>query len=321
MSVNSCRGRWVIENMAKRRMFSKDVINLDSFMDMPLSARALYFHLGMEADDDGFLGNPKMIVRSVGCSQGDLEHLVAKGFVCAFKTGVIVITHWNQNNHIQKDRYHETTFLSEKARLQLVNNTYIHVDTDCIQDVSREDTGCIQNENDIKTSELREDSTQNEMYPPCIQTVSKMDTKSRLGQVRLGQARLGQVSLGQSSPEETDGQTDTRLLDLARHFFQAFHDRPSQQLGTAMSDALKAGLPYGTVQQAIDDAAARQPDHPSAYTVTVLQDYIRRGGAPTLFPANQQSHPDDPLQGWEQDWLEEFNAAKRCLQQTQNTQQ
>ncbi|OUM19586.1 helix-turn-helix domain-containing protein [Butyricicoccus porcorum] len=111
--------------------------------------------------------------------------------------------------------------------------------------------------------------------------------------------------------QEADGQTDTRLKDLVNYFSQVFHASPSKQLAAAMKDALKAGLTYGAVQQAIDDAAARQPDHPSAYTATLVKDYIQRGGAPTLSPANQQSHLDDPLADWERDWLEEFNATRQ----------
>ena len=170
--------------MAKRRMFSRDVVSLDSFIDMPLSARALYFHLGMEADDDGFLGNPKMIIRSVGCSQGDLEHLIAKGFVYAFNTGVVVITHWNQNNHIQKDRYHPTKFVQEKARIQLVNNMYTYMDTECIHNSHMLDADFIQEQNDINMGEIQAKSTQNEMYPSCIQNGYTLDTESSLGQVR-----------------------------------------------------------------------------------------------------------------------------------------
>lgn len=99
--------------MAERRMFSKTVISSDLFIDMPVSAQLLYFHLGMCADDDGFVNNPKQIQRGVGCNIDDLKILQAKGFIIPFDSGVIVITHWNINNQIRKDRYRETSFKNE----------------------------------------------------------------------------------------------------------------------------------------------------------------------------------------------------------------
>ena len=90
--------------MGNHRMFSNTIVDSDRFLDMPLTTQALYFHLGMKADDEGFVGNPKKIVRSVNCTEDDLKLLIAKEFVIAFASGVIVITHWNIHNHIRKDR-------------------------------------------------------------------------------------------------------------------------------------------------------------------------------------------------------------------------
>lgn len=301
--------------MAKRRMFSRDVVSLDSFIDMPLSARALYFHLGMEADDDGFLGNPKMIIRSVGCSQGDLEHLIAKGFVYAFNTGVVVITHWNQNNHIQKDRYHPTKFIQEKARIQLVNNMYTYMDTECIHNSHMLDADFIQDQNDINMEGMREKSTQNEMYPSCIQNGSTLDTESRSGQVRSGQFRSGQFRSGQSSLTKPDGQaedqTDARPAELVKYFKQVFGVSAPQTFTSTVCTALSAGLSFGSVKQAIDDAFLYNPKNPSAYVVKVLQDYANKGGAPMLSLANQERHPNDPLTQCDKDWLEEFYAMNK----------
>ena len=83
-------------------MFCLDIVNSDAFLDMPLSAQALYFHLGMRADDDGFIGNPKSIQRLAGASQDDLMLLITKRFLIAFDSGVIAIKHWRMNNYIQK---------------------------------------------------------------------------------------------------------------------------------------------------------------------------------------------------------------------------
>jgi len=108
--------------MAERRMFAKTIIDSDAFLDMPLSAQALYFHLSMRADDDGFVNNPKKVQRMVGASDDDCKLLVMKRFVLTFESGVIVIKHWRIHNYIKKDRYKETVYLQEKSSLCLNDN-------------------------------------------------------------------------------------------------------------------------------------------------------------------------------------------------------
>lgn len=123
--------------MAEKRMFAKTIVESDAFLDMPLSAQALYFHYGMLADDEGFVNSPKRIQRSIGASEDDLKLLIAKRFIIAFETGIIVIKHWKVNNYIPKDRFKETTYKSEKALIiQKENGSY----TECIQDVYKMDT-------------------------------------------------------------------------------------------------------------------------------------------------------------------------------------
>lgn len=118
--------------MAERRMFSKTIITSDSFIDMPLTAQALYFHLALQADDDGFVSNPKGVQRITGCSEEDMKCLAQNSFIIPFDSGVLVIRHWNLHNSIQKDRYKPTTHLTEKAMLELENNKAY---TRCIQNV------------------------------------------------------------------------------------------------------------------------------------------------------------------------------------------
>lgn len=108
--------------MAERRMFAKTIIDSDAFLDMPLSAQALYFHLGMQADDDGFINNPKKIQRTIGAAEDDLKLLIAKKFIIPFETGVVVIKHWQINNYIRGDRYKATVYQAEKAQLHVKNN-------------------------------------------------------------------------------------------------------------------------------------------------------------------------------------------------------
>ena len=127
--------------MAERRMFAKTIIDSDAFLDMPLSAQALYFHLSMRADDDGFINNPKKLQRMIGGSDDDLKLLILKKFIIPFESGIVVIKHWKIHNYIQKDRYKETMYQEEKAMLNLKDNkAYTLSNTPCIQSVYNTDT-------------------------------------------------------------------------------------------------------------------------------------------------------------------------------------
>ncbi len=108
--------------MAKKRMFSLDVVDTDRFLDMPLTTQALYFHLGMRADDDGFVSSPKRIIATVGSNIDDLNLLIAKGYIIPFDNGVCVITDWKINNYLRPDRYTETIYKDLKATLKPSEN-------------------------------------------------------------------------------------------------------------------------------------------------------------------------------------------------------
>lgn len=103
--------------MAQKRMFSLSVVDTDKFLEMPSSAQALYFHLGMHGDDDGFVASPKKIMRSTGCADADLRILIAKGYIIPFDSGVVVITDWAKNNTLKNDRYRTTVYQAEKSLL------------------------------------------------------------------------------------------------------------------------------------------------------------------------------------------------------------
>ena len=114
--------------MASRRMFSKDVVCSDRFLDMPASAQALYFQYGLEADDDGFVSAPKKILRLTNASDDDLKILVAKGFLIPFDSGVVVIRDWKINNYLRRDRYTPTRFNEEFEQLDTIDDRYqLHV--------------------------------------------------------------------------------------------------------------------------------------------------------------------------------------------------
>ena len=158
--------------MAERRMFAKTIVTSDAFLDMPPSARCLYFLLAMMADDDGFVNAPNSVMRQAGATLDDMKLLFAKRFVLTFASGVVVIKHWKIHNLIQKDRYKETTYLEEKAMLKL----------------------------DDKNAYTEADSV---VYPECIQPVSKVDTQVRLGKSSLVQDSVGEVIEEEASPPPT----------------------------------------------------------------------------------------------------------------------
>ncbi|MHC1722533.1 MAG: hypothetical protein AB9836_04925 [Aminipila sp.] len=171
--------------MAEKRMFAKTVISSDVFLDMPTSARLLYYDLGMRADDDGFIDSPKSIMRLTGASDDDMRILISKKFVIPFEKGIVVIKHWKINNYIQKDRYTETQYKEEKALLELDENKAYCMQTlnsECIQSVHSLDT----QKNIIQASNV-EKST-------CIQDGHDVYTQSRLDKSRLDKNRLDSVS-------------------------------------------------------------------------------------------------------------------------------
>lgn len=153
--------------MARKRMYSPKIVESDDFLDLPDSSKVLYFYLNLNADDDGFV-QPKKIVRMLGVPDDSLKLLVVKGFAITFQTGVLVLTHWNENNFVRKDRYIPTLFKEEMASLELNDNGFYLVNQrsttgmhrldkirlDKIRlDKEREDTSTIK---EIKYSSIKE---------------------------------------------------------------------------------------------------------------------------------------------------------------------
>ena len=149
--------------MAERRMMSKSIIKSDTFLDMPATTQNLYFHMLLDADDDGFINAPKSIMRMIGAKEDDMKVLVAKQFVIPFESGVVVIKDWKIHNYIQNDRYKPST-LPERNLLNIQKD---------------------------KTYTLK--GNVSKMDTECIQTVSI--GKDRLGKDRLGKDRLGKDRL------------------------------------------------------------------------------------------------------------------------------
>ena len=147
--------------MAERRMFAKTIIDSDAFLDMPVTARLLYYDLSMRADDDGFVNSPKKIMRIVGASPDDLNILAIRKFIIPFDSGVVVIKHWRIHNYIRKDTYNGTKYKEEMSTLEFdENGAYRQI------------------RNDPSTDRLR--------------LVDDTATQVRLGKDRIGKDRLGE---------------------------------------------------------------------------------------------------------------------------------
>lgn len=118
--------------MAEKRMFTKKITETDVFLAMPLSTQCLYFHLNLNADDEGFVSSPKKVMRIIGAREDDMKVLVAKRYVMPFESGVCVIKHWKMHNAIRKDRSKPTNYIEEKSTLKEKDNgVYTEKDVGC----------------------------------------------------------------------------------------------------------------------------------------------------------------------------------------------
>ena len=124
--------------MAERRMFTKKVTDDDSFMSLSSSAQALYLHLSMSADDDGFCNQVSLSMFKAHASVQDLESLLNNRYIYQFENGVIVIKDWRMANALRKDRYTPTVFQDELSKLRLNGNgQYDWLPSGCQDDAKR----------------------------------------------------------------------------------------------------------------------------------------------------------------------------------------
>lgn len=180
--------------MATRRMFDSAIISGDDFTDMPPSAQVLYFHLMGNADDDGFVGNPRGITRMAGCAESDLTELASSGFIIRFAK-VVVITHWHVHNKIRKDAYRPTMFKAERELLTIDDSGVYVLKTEPVQDCDRSCTEPVQDCNESVTEPVE-------------------DSLHSIGKVRLGKDSIdinsAEAELGESEgSQESDADTGT----------------------------------------------------------------------------------------------------------------
>ena len=158
--------------MAQKRMFNKAITNDDNFLEMPMSSQVLYFHLSMNADDDGFVNNWKSIMRMTGTKDDDLKVLIAKQYIIPFESGVIVIKHWRLNNYLQKDRIIPTQYQEELKQLQVNKNNVYEMYTKCIHSIDKNSIV----ENSIDNNRFKK-PTLEEVKEYCKQRNSSVDPK------------------------------------------------------------------------------------------------------------------------------------------------
>lgn len=188
--------------MAQRRMFSPDIVTSDAFLEMPISTQALYFQLGMRADDDGFV-NPRVTMRLIGTTEDDLKVLIGKRFVLPFENGVVVVKHWRINNFIRKDRYKETVYLKEKSKLRVRDNQSYTLNVD--------DTSYPISEVDWKSDE------QVRRLSSGQPTVNHRSTQDRLGKVRLGKEEVANAPAFEDEIKAKSESYRALIRDIASH--------------------------------------------------------------------------------------------------------
>ena len=177
-------------------MFSRKITETDHFLEMPLSSQALYFHLNMGADDEGFIDKAKTIQRTIGASDDDMKLLIAKGFLIPFESGVVVIRHWRIHNYIQADRFQATIYQDEKEQLDFDKSKIASI----------------------------------KPLDQCIQNVSKMDTQVRLGEDRLDKDRLDKDRLDKVNNLYSGEDEKKSLSQIIKSSTVKINDRQIQQI-------------------------------------------------------------------------------------------
>ena len=186
--------------MAQRRMFAMTIIDSDAFLDMPLSAQALYFHLSMRADDEGFINNPKRIQRAIGASDDDMKLLNAKNFVIRFGSGIVVIKHWRIHNYIRGDRLKGTVYAEERKMLDVKGNGAYTIKPELTR-IAEDGAGACQ-------------SNVSHLSDKCQSNVSQMSDACPAN-VGIGKDRIDKVSIGEV--KENNARARTREEKPVKH--------------------------------------------------------------------------------------------------------
>lgn len=251
--------------MAKKRMFSLDVVDTDRFLDMPATTQALYFHLGMRADDDGFVSSPRRILNYVGCNEDDIKLLIAKGFIIAFESGVIVITDWQINNTLQKDRYTPTLHQKEYKTLKTKEKTYEI--SESIQNVSKMETQYSIDKNSIDKNIINYQKIVNMYNDTCV-SFPKVQSISE-NRKKAIKARLRQYSV----------EDFKRLFEMAEQsdFLKGANNRNwSANFDWLIKDANMAKVLDGNYQNRQQGVTPAQPEQETPEITEEQQELYRQ---------------------------------------------
>ena len=237
--------------MAQRRMFSKEITTSDLFVDMPASTQLLYFHLGMEADDEGFIGNARMLGRAYGASNDDLKLLQAKGFIIVFESGVTVVKDWNLNNQIRKDRLKQTIYQTEKSLLTLDN------------------TGVYQLDNQMTTKPQPND---NQMTTKPQPNDNQVTTKCphRLGKDRIEEDRIEEDRI------EEDSEDTPSLVIVSKTYQSKIGVIDGGQFQQLAEYVTEDGMEIDVVLKAISEAADNGKRN-FKYILAILRNWKQNG--------------------------------------------
>ncbi len=208
--------------MAVKRMFSSSVTETDNFLELPLKSQALYFHLGMQGDDDGFVANPRAIIRSIGCTARDLKPLEAAGYVISFPSKVLVITDWKVNNNLRNDRYKPTAFQNELAQLKESTNKRYILTSLGIPTGNQMDTIGIPSDNQV--------TTQHSIAEHSLERSSK-----------------------KAATTAADSRTDSDLAGIVQHFQEVIGTFPRSALDKLQR--YRDSIPAEVICKAFDEAA------------------------------------------------------------------
>lgn len=237
--------------MAERRMFTQKIVDSDAFLDMPLTTQALYFHLNMRADDDGFVNNPKKIQRMICASDDDLKLLIAKRFLLAFENGVVVIKHWRMHNLLRKDRYNPTQYQEYMEQLLLKDNGS-YTETCGIPTISELD-------NQMATTWQPEDN--------------QMATQDRIGKDRIGKDRIDKNNLEEITEDSCS--SIEKDLDVFKHF-----EKCGFIVNAMLMEQISSDIEVYSKQWLIDaatEAMNRGKINNYKYVLGILQNWLSKG--------------------------------------------
>ncbi len=259
--------------MAQRRMFSQKITETDKFLDMGLTAQSLYFHLGMNADDDGFVGNPKSIKRMIGASEDDLKALVEKDYLIVFEDGVVVIKDWLVSNYVKKDRYTPTIYTDDMKLIGLDKNKRYQFVSDlepkCLQSGSKKNSNFFE-----ENPQAQRGQGINAMEPNWNQNGTEMDPQVRLGKDRLSKSK--------------DNLNTTTSTTLNSYYKKLVSPKSKIEFKTFVNE-----LGRDVVAFAID-SMSDSADRPSfAYLRKILNRYKKQG----LDSLSAVQHDDDVYHG------------------------